>query len=189
MSNYYVPPFTILVDTAEQHPFEFQGMKADSKDGYKPILIQWNHNLKRANLGRHPDSYGDYSLDGMHRVIGIERKSVADLQSTVLEFKDGRRDRFEKEMSNLQSIRYGFVVVEGSFQECCTTCRDTTMKTSAQNNKILHRSILSYQINYDMVRWVFCETRRFSEITTFRLLEKCYKHWNDVDARQQEIPF
>lgn len=164
-----VTPFTILIDSAEQQPFLFQGMKGDSKDEQRPWIVKTDWRP----LGRHPDSLGDYSLDGFVGYCHVERKSVEDCQGTILGF-DGRRDRFERELDNLGKLDAGLVVVEGTLQTVLETVEQRGRKTKAENAKTLFRSILAYQQDY-RVPWLFCDGRRLAEIATFRFLERYWK--------------
>lgn len=89
--------FHILIDSAEQHPFSFSGLRSDANEGYTQLRVLTSIEC----LGRHPDSLGDYSLAGGIGRCHIERKSMGDCQSTILGFNDGHRDRFEQELRNL----------------------------------------------------------------------------------------
>ena len=162
----HVTPFTILIDTAEQQPFAFQGLRGDQKDDARPWIVrtEW-----RA-LGRHPDSLGDYSLDGHVGRVHVERKSIEDCIGTILGF-DGRRERFETELHNLSRIDAPLVVIEGTLQTVLDAVEDTTKKTAALRKKGLFRSILAFQQDY-RIPWLFCDGRRLAEIATFRFLER-----------------
>lgn len=84
---------TILIDTREQSPFTFKGLKT-LRRGLKT---------------------GDYSLQGYVSTLCIERKSVADLFGTLT-----RKDnfaRFQKELERMAELRWAFLVVEAT-PEC-----------------------------------------------------------------------
>jgi len=81
-------PFTIVVDTREQTPFDF---------GDHPVV--------RGTLDA-----GDYSILNMTDLVAIERKSLSDLVGCV-----GReRERFERELHRLKAYRYAAVVIEAT---------------------------------------------------------------------------
>lgn len=162
-------PFTILIDSAESQPFTFAGLLADSEHGGGPLLVgsRW------ACLGRHPDSTGDYSIDGYAGRVGIERKSMEDCQSTVLGW-GGRRERFEQELSNLSRIESALVVVEASLETCIKEMPSWGTKTVEQNRKSFIRSIIALQQDY-RVPWMFCDGRRLAEVFAFRFLERWWK--------------
>lgn len=163
-------PFTILVDTAEGAPFEFRGIRSDSRDGFRKFLIE----TRRCNLGRYPNSLGDYSIDGHFGKIAIERKSVEDIQGTVLGW-DGRRERFEQEMRNLNQVDAPLVLVEGSLADVLRSMPRFGAKTREQNCKHFQRFLLRYfQDSEFRVPWVWCDTRRMAEVFAFRFL---YRYW------------
>lgn len=83
----HLPSRPIVVDTREQDPYEF------------PIAVRGT--LKQ----------GDYSLEGLQHVVVVERKSLPDLVSSLMQ---GRK-RFRREMERLQeSVRWPWLVVESS---------------------------------------------------------------------------
>jgi ERCC4-type nuclease len=77
---------TIVIDTREQTPWEFEG----------PTV--------RGTL-----STGDYSVQGLEHSVAIERKSLADLIGSLT----AGRDRFLREVERLKAFRYRCIVVEG----------------------------------------------------------------------------
>ena len=161
-------PFTVLIDSAEQDPFGFQGLSTDADRGNRPLIVptEWR------SLGRHPDSRGDYSIDGFQERIGVERKSQSDAHGTFLGWKNDRRERFESELENLSQIDRGYVVIESSFGELIRAAPEWGKRTAQQNQKAIFRSVLSWQNKWPKVNWLFCDDRRLAEVTTFRVLEK-----------------
>ncbi len=175
-----VCPFVVLVDSAEQEPFEFKGLKCgiQGKDNRKPLLVktQWQ------SLGRHPNQLGDYSIEGYVGRVHVERKSIDDCQQTILGF-DGARDRFERELHNLTHIEAPLIVVEGSLTQVIgeTNGRRKT-KPSVQSRQLL-RSIVAFQQDY-AVPWMFCDSRRMAEIVTFRFFERYWRK-KQQEAKQR----
>lgn len=172
-------PFVVLVDSAESHPFTFQGLRADADKGGRPLVVQ----CRRDSLGRYPCSLGDYSAEGLVGHAHVERKSVEDCQSTVLGWdtyherqtgQAGRRERFKQELANLQAIPCGLVVVEGSLADCLATMPSWGRKTREENAKAFMRSVAAFMQDY-RVPWLFCESRRHAEITTYRWLERAWR--------------
>lgn len=175
----YVIPYTIAVDTAETQPYTFEDLKADANKQYRPLVIQ----CKWQCLGRHPHSLGDYSIVGMEGRVHVERKSVEDAQGTVLgwspksdreEERPGRRDRFEKELENLEKVECAIVVVEGNIDHIMEVMPSWGEKSSELNAKIWFRSVLAYMQDY-RVNWLFCNGRRLAEISTFRFLDRFWR--------------
>lgn len=184
-----INPFTVLIDTGEQQPFTFQGIKTDASQGGKQLIVptEWKA------LGRHPNSLGDYSIAGGEGRCHIERKSMEDAQGTILGW-DGRRERFESELQNLSDIQCGVVIVECSRAElianafgcdAAESARRRGTKTVGQNAKALHRSILAFQQDYS-VPWIFSDNRRMAEIDAFRWLERWWKKQREREKQEQK---
>ncbi len=175
-----INPFVLLVDSAEQQPFTFQGLKTDASEGGKPLIVptEWKA------LGRHPDSLGDYSIQGGIGRCHVERKSMADAQSTILGW-DGRRERFERELQNLSEIECGCVVVECEFSELIVNAPQYGKRTKQQNAKALSRSIIAYMQDYS-VPWMFNESRRMAEVQTFRWFERWWKKQREKEKAEEK---
>ncbi|XZE20880.1 hypothetical protein SH449x_000770 [Pirellulaceae bacterium SH449] len=168
-------PFTILIDAQEQLPFTFAGLTADSKDDSRPIIVP----TKRQSLGA---SHGDYSIEGHEGHVHIDRKSIDDCIGTVLGWGD-RRDQFQRTLQYLGGCEVSAIVVEGSFGQCIAQCRETKGKSAAENKRIFHRQVLAWQQDF-AVQWIFCDTRRFAEKTTFQILRRYfYKHIERMKKR------
>jgi DNA excision repair protein ERCC-4 len=173
-------PFTIIVDTAEQHPFTFAGIHADSDRKNRLLRFVPGVNVIRQCLGRHPHSLGDYSIEGFVGRVHVERKSMDDAHSTLLGWSgDGdvnRRERFECELRNLSNVECAAVVVECSFGQLVDQAPeyDQGKKTRACNAKILERSVIAYQQDYG-VPWIFCDDRRSAEVVTFCFLNRFWQ--------------
>jgi hypothetical protein len=172
-------PFTILIDTAEDRPFTFLGIHADANQKRRVFSVP----TKRANLGRHPHSLGDYTIDGAWGEVAIERKSMEDAWGTLLGWPTGwerdrdlpgRRKRFEHELWNLNNVRFSLVVVEASLGACCANMPSWGKKPEEENAKIFFRTVISYQQRFPRVQWAFCDSTRLAEIFAFRWL---YRFW------------
>lgn len=145
----------ILVDTREQHPFTFDGYDVE----------------KRFHcLG---NNRGDYSIHGFQGRISIERKSMEDAQGTILGW-GARRENFLKELEFLSTIEFGSVVVESSFEAMLAESPEWGEKTAEENRKIMFRQVLAWQQDFK-VPWIFCDSRRLAETTTFRLLQRFFE--------------
>lgn len=174
-------PFTIIVDTAEQFAFPFVGMKADADKDFQPIEVP----VIRQSLGRHPVSFGDYSILGAEKSVAIERKSIDDLHSTLLGFSDGHRERFESELANLSKC-CSVVIVEGSIKTVLAASPTYGTKTAAQNAKSIFRSIIALQQDF-RVPWMFCDDRKLAEQSAFRFLWRYWeKNMKPVKRRKKE---
>ncbi len=78
--------FTIVIDTREQAPYEFDCQTV------------------RGKLDA-----GDYSVEGLEQAVAVERKSLPDFTSTVIH----DTDRFCAELEKLASYEAAAIVVEG----------------------------------------------------------------------------
>jgi len=172
-------PFTIIIDSAEQLPFPFAGLHTDADHDNE----LWDVRTVRGCLGRFPDSWGDYSIIGYERRVAVERKSISDLQSTILGFGDGHRARFESELMNLSSLDgNGLVVVEGTYVDVLTKAPEYGKKSKSANAKTLSRSILAYMADYN-VAWQFSGDRQVAEYDTFHWLKRFWEHDTERERR------
>lgn len=160
-------PFTILVDGREKAPYQFTGLVTDASAGRRPIVVAWQWAHLRT---------GDYSIDGMTDQVTVERKSLADLFSTL----GSQRDRFELEHQRLAKYPHGqaCVVIEASWEDILSRppCH------SQLNPKSVMRTAISWQARYG-VPWITTADRRLAEVWTFRFLEKV---WQQQKRREQE---
>ncbi len=168
-------PFVVLVDSAEGDPYTFEGLQADSRQGSRPLIVQ----TQWQPLGRHPQSFGDYSIENCVGRVAVERKSMDDCWSTVLGFSGGRRERFEQELANLATAEAAVVVVESSMESLLAEMPKYGVKSREHNQKTFFRSIIAWQQRYP-VQWMFAGNRTLAEVYTFRYLEK---FWNDEQKR------
>src|SRR4051794_5316741 len=90
-------PYTVIVDTREQAPYEF----------LRPIKLTRSH-YRKLLTSRGALHTGDYSLAGLESRVAIERKSLGDLFGTL-----GRgRKRFEAELTRFESFEFAGLVIE-----------------------------------------------------------------------------
>ena len=174
-------PWRIVVDSAETQPWTFTGIKASPAKGRRPIIVE---TVTRC-LGRHPDSYGDYTLetvDGRHSALdwcAIERKSLADFQDTLLNFTDDRHARFEQEMRNYRAMIItggcACVIVEANFDTAIEQAPAFGTKTDVQNARSILGTILAMSQDYG-VPWLPMGNRRLAELAAFQYLQRFWKH-------------
>jgi len=165
-----VCPFHVLVDVQEKLPYQFTGLRADARDGRRPLAVT----VKRGRLVT-----GDYSLESDGRSyadrIAVERKSLEDVYGTLGQ----HRERFEHELARLQRLDFAAVVVEAEW--------DTIIRAPPERSqlrpKVVYRSFLAWMQRYPKVHWVMCPGRQFAEVTTFRVLERW---WKD-NVRQRKV--
>ena len=163
----------------EQHPFSFEGVRADTSDmnAAQRRLFEaglWDGKIevqtKFKALGA---SNGDYSIEGFQGRCHLERKSIDDCHGTVLGWGD-RRERFQRELANLSEMESAAVVIECSFGDLLAQAPEHGKKSAAENRKILFRQVLSWQQRY-RVPWIFCDSRGMAELVAFRWLDKFFR--------------
>jgi ERCC4-type nuclease len=155
-----VAPFTVVVDTREQLPFAFAGIRADAVHGRRPVLVR----TVRCGLPA-----GDYSLAGFELSVAIERKSLADLFSTLGQ----ARARFVRELQQLDTYAFAAVVVEAGWEDVLAR----PPARSRLNPKTIWRSVIAWEQRYPRIHWHFLPGRSLAEVYTFRALERFWKDW------------
>lgn len=172
-------PFIVAIDTQEGAPWPFTGITVTAGRHEAELLVETRY----LSLGRHPNSRGDYSILGLEDEVGIERKSIADAQSTVLGWqtkseKDrqlaGHRDRFKQELKNLSAMPCCAVIVEGELGEVLDTMPQWGERTAEQNRMYFNRSLLSWGMRY-RVPWYFMRSRHMAEVEAFRLMDMYWR--------------
>ena len=94
-----IPKPTILIDTREKAPFEFSRF---------PNWI--------AGEIRQKIDAGDYSIQGMEKLLSLERKTLSDLITTVMQ----QRTRFFKMCEQLAKYRWRALLIEASYEDIKT---------------------------------------------------------------------
>lgn len=159
-------PFIILRDSQEKVGFfRFDGLSTRKGE---PVEVIWQ--------GLGPRN-GDYSLPGELGRCAIERKSTEDCIATVLGWGE-RRERFERELENLEQMETAAVVVVGTQDQveyAILTGEQHGNKTPLERVKVFAGAVRALQQDY-RVPWIWCSTHRRAEIETLRLLERHAKH-------------
>ncbi|MBF0559638.1 MAG: hypothetical protein HQL08_12760 [Nitrospirae bacterium] len=91
-----IPKPVVLVDTREKFPFDFSRFP------------NWIAEQKKTKL-----SVGDYSVQGMEDMLVIERKSLTDLITTLMQ----QRPRFFKLCEKMAKYRWRALFVEASYED------------------------------------------------------------------------
>lgn len=155
-------PFSIVIDTREQLPYTFSGLRANASQGARNLNII----TRFAALPT-----GDYILFGHPGGAVVERKSKADLYQSISK----KRENFEERLERMCCQFYAAaVVVEAELGDVLANPPAFTQYPP----KSLYRSILMWMIRWPKVNWLFLPTREVAEATTFRFLEKYWECWN-----------
>ena len=91
-----IPKPVVLIDTREKLPFDF---------GRFP---NWIAEEKRQKL-----KVGDYSVEGMEKLLALERKTLSDLITTLMQ----DRPRFFRLCEQLAKYRWRALLVEASYED------------------------------------------------------------------------
>ena len=91
-----IPKPVVLVDTREKCPFDFSRFP------------NWIAAEKRQALRA-----GDYSLEGMVALLVLERKTLTDLITTVIQ----QRERFLKQCGKMAKYRWRALLIEAGYED------------------------------------------------------------------------
>lgn len=157
-----VCPFTVVVDSREQLPYDFSGMTSQTTGEtlVVPVLVRGLPS-------------GDYSIDGdgMENRIAVERKSLDDLYGSVT----WGRVRFEAEIARLNDLAAGgfaAVVIEATWPEIVAPVEHRPGWINQTDPRSVEGTIVAWSIRYSRVHWWACGDRRGAECRTFSILSK-----------------
>lgn len=156
-------PFTVIIDTREQSPYQFRTFKADAKHKtpsgiIRPLFIP----VEVATL-----KTADYSIKGFETEIAIERKSLTDLFGTL----GSGRERFERELQRLSEFKVAHIVIEADWR----TVIEFPPERTKLSPKSVFRSINAWEQEFPTIHWQLMGIRAIAEHKTFRILER---FWN-----------
>lgn len=148
--------FTIIIDTREQQPWEFEYYSTAS---------------------RKLDT-GDYSIEGLENFFTIERKkSVSEIANNISE------NRFNKELNRLQSYKYKFLLLEFSLQDVLDyPIGSSVPKKMWEKLKITNKYILKYitqlSINYNLQTY-FCGNKDNAEEMAISIIKRIVEKYSN----------
>lgn len=147
-------PFTIIVDTREQTPWEF---------GF--------HNTAKRKLDT-----GDYSMEGYESLFTIERKrSVSEIANNLSE------SRFKDVLERLGHIPHSFMIMEFSIDEVyqfpvgSDVPKKMWDKLRISGNYII-KCLLEAQLNYN-IHVLFCDDAENAERVAVSLMKRIYEKY------------
>jgi ERCC4-type nuclease len=148
-------PFTIIIDTREQIPWEF---------GF--------HDTAKQKLDT-----GDYSILGLENIIAIERKkSVSELATNLSE------SRFKDVLERLSKIKHPYMVFEFSLDEVYNFPVGSDIpkrmwdKLRISGNYIIKR-LIEIQLQYN-IQVIFCDYPSNAEKFSVSLMKRIYERYH-----------
>jgi len=156
----------IAVDTREQKPYKFKKTVKPSNgiefDIERTTLQTGDYGLVKPMLAETSD------------LIALERKSLADLFSTVSQ----GRFRFENEMKRMTQYGYAAIIIEADFAMMCNPNAYLKWPTG-MDTKSMFATLIAFSTRYNVHLWP-CPTREFAEAVTYRLLERWFRDHTDI---------
>ena len=147
-------PFTIIVDTREQMPWEF-GFHSTSK--------------------RKLDT-GDYSIEGYESIFTVERKrSVSEIANNISE------SRFKDVLQRMGSIPHSFMLMEFNLEEVYQFPVGSDIpkkmwdKLRISGNYIM-KYLIEAQLNYN-IHILFCGDAENAERTAVSIMKRIYEKY------------
>ena len=150
-----IPKPVIIVDTREQAPFEFTDFP------------NWIEGTTRRKL-----DFGDYSVVGMERLIRLERKSLSDLITTLMQ----NRQRFFRECEGLARFRHAAILVEATYEDV-KSFYDEDLCTSAHPNAV-SGSLDAVEAKYGIPVIYASQHRPLAEEKAASWLSKLFTYWH-----------
>jgi hypothetical protein len=148
-------PFTIIIDTREQIPWEF---------GF--------HNTAKKKLDT-----GDYTIEGFENILAIERKkSVSEIATNLSE------SRFSDVLDRLSKIKHSYMVFEFSLDEVYSFPVGSDIpkklwdKLRISGNYIIKR-LIEIQLKYN-IQVVFCGDSDNAEKFSVSLMKRIYEQYH-----------
>jgi len=168
-ADFETAPFSIIVDTREQAPYGFRGLRVRSRKMELPLVVM----CERRKL----DS-GDYSIDGMEKEISIERKSLDDALST---FTNGH-ERFERELERLQKMKWAAILLEFEWSRILRLPPERIIRPQA-----IDGMIVAWQQRFPKVHWIWRPGRGHAEKACVNILRRYWAestgqrvHWTII---------
>lgn len=110
-----IPKPIVLIDTREKYPFDFSRFK------------NWIGDAKSLAL-----KVGDYSIEGMETLLVLERKTLTDLITTLMQ----ERTRFSKLCEKMTKYRWRALLIEASYEDIKTPYDYVEYNTLAHPNAV-----------------------------------------------------
>lgn len=150
--------FTIIIDTREQHPWEF----ADHA------------------ISKHKLDTGDYSIQGLENILCIERKNgVAEIANNIVE------PRFKDVIERMKTFKHAFILVECDYEQLMTYPVGSNVPERLWSNmKLSPGFILKFLIELSVhhnIHVIFCGNPNWAEKTALSIMKRIYKLYGQKD--------
>jgi DNA excision repair protein ERCC-4 len=148
-------PFTIIVDTREQMPWEF---------GF--------HTTSRRKLDT-----GDYSIEGFENILAVERKkSVSAIATNLTE------SRFPDVLKRLSEIKHNFILCEFTLEEVYKFPEGSDIPQSKRDKlrisgKYIVKRLIEIQMDYN-IPIIFCEDHDLAERYAVSIMKRIYERYH-----------
>ena len=117
LREWKIPKPVVLVDTREQMPLPLWERHANWIEGEKVATLKT----------------GDYSVEGMEKILALERKSMADvIASTMVS-----RERFIRNCGRLAKLKYKALLIEATYEDRKTPYYNFDLWTEAHPNAVV----------------------------------------------------
>ena len=153
---------TILVDTREQTPWEFESVYFHGEKRTFPT--------RRATL-----KSGDYTLEGLESFAAIERKSLTDFLSSITR----GRDRFKREMERLADFRSKAIIVEQPLDDAF----NAREFGSLVNPDSIAGTIASWGARYG-IQFLFCRNRASAQFVALHFLNQAKRLFEEENNNE-----
>jgi ERCC4-type nuclease len=143
--------FTVIIDTREQNPWEFQ-----------------YHAVANKKLDT-----GDYSIEGYENVLCIERKSgMAELARNVVE------RRFKDVIDRMKNYKHSYILIECDYDQLMNYPNGSDVpKNKWSKIKITPKFILKFIIELQMnhgIHVMFCGNHDWAQKTALSIMKRIY---------------
>ena len=156
-------PYTIVIDQQEGAPWLFQGLKTSTTHFEVETTVR---HMKTA----------DYAIDGLEKIMVIERKSLEDLYGTLTH----GNERFKREMHRMvRDHESSAIVVEADWEAIKRPWEHSTDWRSDATPQSIIGSVFSAMNYYPTVHWFFPPTRADAQWCCFQLLRMAYKKFSE----------
>lgn len=147
--------FTIIIDTREQHPWEF------------PEFAVANKKLDT----------GDYSIEGMENILCIERKNgIAEIANNITE------NRFKDVIERMSKYKHSFILIECDYDQLMNyPIGSDVPKRVWKQIKLTPAFIMKFLMELSVqhnIHVMFCGCPSWAEKTALSIMKRVYELYN-----------